>query len=339
MTVLNSHDISSDSLYSYRSQIAYIRSLPAIAKAIHTDASILRLLKRTLVFCLNGIRHQAELQQIQRVFDCKELSNVLKLFPAIHEKPFTPYVTSAWSLDQRVEQIQQHFLVLKDLFGENTEQLYSNTGVKLFEFHSSDGESYSVELFPGYQCEGSLGVRLCDSDRREIYTLSFHLSGLVQRTCYIGSLQGPNDSLPDRKETIVKLTRAMHGLRPKALMIEVTYMIAAILDIELILGVSNEDHIYQSSAYTDAKRAQVMFDANALWIEFQAVEFAPSFFKLPESPVRKEIAQLKSKKRSLYRKRYAWLEEVSEETQQVINNLLVNDRLASRTLDTMDKAA
>jgi len=58
------------------------------------------------------------------------------------------------------------------------------------------------------------------------------------------------------------------------------------------------------------------------------------------TPVRKDIAQLKSKKRGLYRKRYDWLDKASYHTNKSLNELM-NDRVVSTTADPiqLDKAA
>ncbi|MEE9335207.1 MAG: DUF535 family protein [Granulosicoccaceae bacterium] len=300
---------------------AYVSRLPLIASSLYPDASPIRRIKKSAVFCINGIRQKRKLQQIQKVFDCPELAEVLKLFPAILDKPFDPYVCVDWAVGERTTQIQSHFQYLKATFGENTAQIYKPEGYRLFDFVTKEDERFFVQLFPGYQCEGSIGIRLCDSEAREVYTLSFHLSTDAAPVCYIGALQGPNDKVPDRQKTIVSLTRSLHGLRPKALMVETLCMVMRALEIDLIYGVSNAGHIYQSDQYTDEKRAKVEFDFDQLWNEFNAEKHTASFYKLLSEPERKDASEIKPKKRSLYRKRYQWLDETANCVQEAIKQL------------------
>lgn len=316
----------------------YVKNLPVIAKSIYADSSPVRLLKKATVFSLNGIRHRHELQQVQQLFDCEELQEVLQFFPAILDKPFSPYVCVDWTLADRIEQLQQHFTLLKTLFGDRSALFYSPQGYKLFSFETTENETCTVEMFPGYQCEGSLGMRLIDHQGTEIYTLSLHLSELPERCITIGALQGPNDKIADRQKKIVTLTKSLHGLRPKALMVEVVYMFANALNIHCVRGVSNEGHIYQSSKYSDAKRSAVYFDFDELWQEFQAEAESINFFTLPVTPVRKDIESLKSKKRSLYRKRYAWLEQAQAEAMAALQPLLLQPDFTNVEGNT-DKAA
>jgi len=168
---------------------------------------------------MNGLHHKNELDHLRNIFACDELFGVLQHFPSILEKSFYPYACIDWAVDRRFQEVENHFINVKNSFGKKATEIYKPEGYCLFEFTANDDEKYTVELCPGYQCEGSMGVRLCDSDKREVYALSFHLSDQDTNACYISGLQGPNDRIPDRQKTIVTITRSLHGLRPKSLMV------------------------------------------------------------------------------------------------------------------------
>jgi len=297
--------------------------LSGIAGKIHSELPLFRRLKKTTQFCFNGMRDEEEFRTLQRVFDTPELAEVLQLCPAILEKPFSPYVHIEWDSAQRYKKIQNNFLFLKELFGKNAAEIYKPQGYKLFEFKCQDEECYTVELFPGYQNEGSIGIRLCDEQKREIYALSLHLSGGEENVCYIGALQGPNDRIPDKQKVIVSLTRSLHGLRPKALMIETLYMVADSFKINGIYGISNDGNIYNSEVYSDKKTNPIHFDRDQMWLEYQAERISDYIFLFPAAPIRKDIASLKSNKRSMYRKRYAWLAQARLQTADAICRLLI----------------
>ncbi len=324
---------------TFSEKAGYLFSLIPVARNIYPDASPLKLMKKTVVFCTNGLRYRDKLEHLRRVFACKELSTVLQHFPSILEKSFHPYVCIHWPVDRRFQEVENHFINVKNTFAEKANEIYKSEGYCLFEFTASDKEKHTVELCPGYQCEGSMGIRLRDSEKREVYALSFHLSDQATNACYISGLQGPNDRIPDRQKTIVTITRSLHGLRPKSLMVETVYMVAGAMGIQNIYGISNAGHIVQSDLYSDKKRSQVEFDYDELWAEYQAKSEVDQFFNLPATPVRKDIQSLKSKKRSLYRKRYAWLTEQSEAVRIAMNELLVADRQTHPPSDEYDQAA
>lgn len=302
----------------------YPVSLLALANSIHSEQPLLRRLTRTLRFCFNGIRYRQEFDSFHKVFDSPELTEVAQLCPAILEKPFSPYVLADWSQTQRFTQLQDHFLFLKELFGERVAEIYKPSGYTIFDFNCHENEHYSVELFPGYQSEGSIGIRLCDNQRREVYSLSLHLSNTAQRACYIGALQGPNDRIPERQKTIVSLTRGLYGLRPKALMLEALYMIASSLRIEVVYGVSNSGNIYNASVYANKKIESSRFDRDQMWREYHAESTTACLFKFPKEPIRKDISLLKPNKRSMYRKRYSWLLQMRSRAEESMNRLLVD---------------
>ncbi len=293
-----------------------------MGRNIHSKSSALKQLKNTAVFSLNGFRYQHELKRLIALFDSDVLKPLLNEFPAILEKPFKPYVCADWEMQTRVEQIESHFRFIAETFGDNAVEIYKLSGYELFHFDTKDENTYRVELFQGFQNEGAIGVRLCDSEQREVYTLTFHISNDPAPMIVVGAIQGPNDLIPDRQQTITQLTRSLHGLRPKSLMIEVLYMVARQIGIDTIYGVSNAGHIHQSDYFSDAKRSLMLFDLDALWGEYFAQRKSESLFQLPQRIVRKDIMELKSKKRSLYRKRYAWLDEVEERTAEAMQALM-----------------
>jgi len=303
-------------------QLSFFGSLLETSGEIYSDLSALRRIKKTALFCFNGFRYRQEFLALKGVFDSQELTEVLRLSPAILEKPFSPYVRLAWDVTERHELIAEHFLILKNLFGERAADIYKPEGYKLFELICQENKRYTVELFPGYQNEGSIGIRLCDNQKREVYALSLQFSGKEEYSCYIGALQGPNDRVPERQRTIVSLTRAMHGLRPKALMLEALYMVADSIGISNLYGVSNSGHIYNASVYSKKKRDAIHFDRDQMWREYHAEKVSDCLFQFPPSPRRKDIASLKANKRSMYRKRYAWLANAAIETNDAMILLL-----------------
>ncbi|MFK8077549.1 MAG: VirK/YbjX family protein [Granulosicoccus sp.] len=306
-------------------RIEYILSLPGMAARIHAGEPKPTFVKRSLKYCVNGLRHHCELSSLYKSFACPELKGVLAHFPALLEKPFHPYLRSDWDFAQRRVAIETHFSLVKQIFGPNADQIYKPGGYQLFEFVAKTGEVFSIELFPGYLGEGSMGIRLCDDSSEEIYSLSFHLDREDGQTLTIGALQGPNDRVRERKAKISMLTKSLFGLRPKSLMIEVLFMVAGKLAIGNINGISNQGHIYQSNAYSNEKRSKLYFDLDGFWAEYNAERTSKFLFKLPRTIQRKEISSLKSSKRSQYKKRYAWLDEAEASVGEALELIVDSD--------------
>ncbi len=124
---------------------------------------------------------------------------------------------------------------------------------------------------------------------------------------FIGGLQGAKWEIPHQE--IQNATKACHGLFPKRLVMEAACLFAQRLQVEQIIAVSNETHIYRSLRYRD-KEGKIHADYNAFWESVGGVCDAERHYRLPAQIARKEIAEIASKKRAEYRRRYEMLDAI-----------------------------
>ncbi|MCW8328891.1 VirK/YbjX family protein [Photobacterium sp. SDRW27] len=286
----------------------YIRALPALANTIYPNSKGFRKIKKNARFCMWGIVNAKAIKAITNIFSDPVLLPIIKQNPNIIEKPLKPYLCVNWKKEEKLEHICNHFLFLKDTFGHHTSTIFSPFGLTIFEFQDSQKKTYKVQLFRGESREGSLGLKLIDDQNRNIYSLTCHISAGKKKELYIGALQGPSESISDRQQVIKTLTRSIHGLRTKALMTELTLIMARVLEIDEIYAISNKGHIYQALRYIGSKRNSITFDYDDLWSEYGATKINKYFYQLPINPARKDPATLKKTKRRLYTKRYQWLD-------------------------------
>lgn len=81
---------------------------------------------------------------------------------------------------------------------------------------------------------------------------------------------------------------------PKRLVMEAACLFAQRLQVEQIIAVSNETHIYRSLRYRD-KEGKIHADYNAFWESVGGVCDAERHYRLPAQIARKEIAEIASK--------------------------------------------
>nr|WP_265413921.1 VirK/YbjX family protein [Photobacterium damselae] len=250
-------------------------------------------------------------QTVQTMLDLlttPQLAPLKTQFPCLLEKPLKPYGNLGWSQARRTQLIVEHFTFMLKHFPYHIDAIYQNRGIVLYQFQDKDKRSYSINLNSGERREGSLGLQLIDEYGQRLYSISFTIS-TAENTLYIGSLQGPAESIYNRNETIKSLTKALHGLRTKALMVEVIMMFAQLFEIENICAISKQGHIYQALRYIGSKRNAVSFDYDELWVEYHSKRIDKYTYQLPTQPERKDVDQLNRTKRKLYTKRYQWLDE------------------------------
>jgi uncharacterized protein VirK/YbjX len=108
---------------------------------------------------------------------------------------------------------------------------------------------------------------------------------------------------------IIHLTRTLHGLRPKALLIFALQQLARIWTISTIRAVAQCEHIYRH--YRKRKSLHANYDQ--FWIECQGTLQPDHNFRLPVLPITRDLHLLPRNKRPVYRRRYAMLGRLAEE--------------------------
>ncbi|WP_261875136.1 VirK/YbjX family protein [Vibrio rarus] len=230
--------------------------------------------------------------------------------PRLLEKALKPYLFVDLPVAERMSLIEQHFNLLNSTFNASIKQVFVHGGLPLLDLDDSKGNTFTVILFDGEMREGSLGLRLINHLGQTIYSITFNLSNPSHLTMHIGALKGPSDSVEDRNQVIKTLTRSFHGLRPKALMVELALIFGNALGVAEFIGVSNKGHIYQALRYKGSKNKSVTFNYDELWQEYSAQRSDKYRYSIPAVPERKDPSTLKKNKRRLYTKRYAWLDEL-----------------------------
>ncbi len=269
-----------------------------------------------------GMLNPRVIDNISRLASNDNLGPIIEANPKLYEKPLKPFIQINLNPTQRAQLIASHFEILEQAFGENVSKLYLSP-YSLLEMADRNGELYSIEVFPGKVREGVIGLQLTErSTGYTIYsiTLSIFEQGDI-RTMHIGCLQGSTANVENAPDKIKELTRTMHGLRPKALMVELALMLARYLEVNNVSAISNNGHIYQAARYIGSKKGSVAFSYDELWQEFEGTAADRYSFELPTKLARKDPQSLKKTKRRLYTKRYEWLDNLETQFVEQLDRL------------------
>lgn len=150
--------------------------------------------------------------------------------------------------------------------------------------------------------EGFWTLELIHSPSQElVYLLTF---GKVQQALLIAVIQGPN--FEGSKDMVKLLTKKCHGLRPAYLMVEAMKALTKVLGYSALWGIP---HKYQNkSRIVQSKRYVVDYDA----IFAESAGTLKDYWELPLHFETKNMDDIPSNKRSMYRKRYVMLEQLQE---------------------------
>ena len=146
-----------------------------------------------------------------------------------------------------------------------------------------------------------------------IFSLGKERNG--ERSITIGALQG----LANGNGFIKELTKAYFGYRPKNLMIWSIRCFCEKIGVQRIYAVSNQGH-YAMNHYRRDRKLKV--NMNKFWEECGGKKKEKDFFEIPIMEKRKSMAELKTSKRALYRRRFTKMDEMKEKIGESLRKVM-----------------
>ncbi len=285
------------------------------ARSVHPEPGLKGVLARTKYLVRAAARPSLTAQWFAILRE-PHLAPLVQSHPHILSKLQRPYLHRRLTAAGRLAALQSHYRFVSDsLDGPIRREIFIPEGFRLAGLAETGLtlEPYSLRLFYGDQFakEGELTLGLfADRSVVPLTTLTFCVSNFgsgLAGEIFIGGLQSQGGA--GVRERIVELTRLLHGLRPKALLVFAIQRLAQTWGISRLTAVGLDEHIYRHYL----KRKQVHADYDAFWSECQGVRLPDGNFQLPPVPQARKIEELARNKRPLYRRRYEMLARLGEE--------------------------
>ena len=245
-----------------------------------------------------------------QLLESRDLVGLTLSHPRIFSKLQRPYLHRRLGLRARLAVLEAHYsFVTTQLTDAARRAILSDAGFEVASIHIDGTKRYSVclQYLDQFEKEGELTAVLIDNLRGvTLFTMSFTITRWTEeeRELFIGGLQGQMGA--SDREGIVQLTRSLHGLRPKALLVFVVQRLAQCWGINRLRAVGDSEHIYRHFR----KRREILASYDTFWEECKGVLDPDGNYSLPERPTVRQIDELPAKKRTLYRRRYAMLDEL-----------------------------
>lgn len=242
------------------------------------------------------------MSQVKTQFDDAGLSDVLALHPfAFYMFRAHAFLLKGQSASVDIAQaLLAHYVSLISRMGHEAVPPLFAQGLSLYKQTFDD---LSLELVLQYdhrmRFEGQLSLKLL-LNGDEAYFVNFVLDGDAVK---VAGIQG----VKDNKGLYKTFTKQLHGLRPQNFIWMVFLDWCKAVGVTQVLGVRPEWHVYQNETKSQGK---IGFDYETFWQEIGGVGFDDVWYVLPIDYPHKSIDEVEQKKRSLYRKRYALLDEV-----------------------------
>jgi hypothetical protein len=289
---------------------ALISMLKDTAPLVHRVPDFGGCLKRAK-YVARGLAFPKDTREWFQFLQKPELNVVIRNHPYLYHKLQRPYLNCKLTTRQRLDALEQHYqFIIAHVSPRGMERLYTPPGATLASFTLKNLGDHEIRLACSRQeKEGDLAVSLVKKDSgARLFNLSFSVWKFQneQSEIFIGGLQGGRSI---DKDSVVALTRAVHGMRPKALLVYAVQQIAACWEIPNLRAVSDAAHIYRHFQ----KRRTLSTSYDEFWEECGGKLSADGIFDLPAVFIPRDISTIKVNKRQMYRRRYEMLGDIASQ--------------------------
>ena len=282
--------------------------------------------RRCVVFCARAMANRSRMRQIDAFFHQDAvLQQVADVCPFVYEQPTRAFFYNKSTFEERAALVEAHIGFLCDVLDEHVLlALYRHEQMLLWRGESCMEKEFAAFLMfsPGQRKEGLLSVMLRLGESA-LYQIIFWLNKAPdgEMAMWIGAMQGPN--MENAKEVVKQVTKACHAYRTKNLILYMAQAVARSLGLKHIYAVSNEGYYANNHIRRDRK---LKTDFGAFWEEAGGHVLADArFYELPLVEMRKTMEEVPTRKRAVYRRRFAFLDDVEA---QIAENM--RKRLRSR---------
>ena len=267
---------------------------------------------RALVFLVRGLLYWRQLQRLYKFFqETEERCALYARNPFPMEQATRAFFYAGSTVNTRVKLIQEHYAYLEQkIEPASFVALGYDTAYEIWRAPETDMTWHAYLKFEsGQRKEGLLSVMM-DVDGEHLYQIIFWIEQRDgQPTLVIGAMQGPNTE--NAQDFVREMTKRAHRFRTKNLILYITQAVARALGIKRILAVSNAGYYANNHVRLDRK---LKTDFGAFWEEVGGWETDdPRFYELPLVYPRKTMEEVPTRKRAVYRRRFAFLDAIDEE--------------------------
>jgi len=262
--------------------------------------------------------HRAALQRNQAVFDDPVLRPILVNDPPHGLRVLRPYLIRGLDAAGRAQAVADHFGFFRRQIRESALHAIYLQGVCLTQRDTPAGQ-LTLMLYDslGLGREGELRMALeLDGHTLHMFAMVVALPGTLglpagpSPVLWVGCNKGPGPE-PDIPELIKRATKAMQGLRPKALMLHGAQALAAGWGLAGLYGVANQGTVF--AGYYNL-RDRIKADYDRFWQEYEGQRVTPYVYRLVGAPIAKDLAGVESSKRAAAARKIAaaqqWFDDV-----------------------------
>lgn len=279
---------------------------------------------RFIVFIIRSLFHYKSVMCLYKWFQEDEARKaILAKNPFPIEQVTRAFFYNKSTFSERVQLVKNHYELLERLLQEKYFLQISGAKWQPYTIWNSiyEDKPWQAQLVfePGQRKEGVLSLEL-NVESIHIYQIMFWAgyNKFGETALWIGAMQGPN--MENARDVVKKMTKACHGYRTKNLILYMLQAMVRTMGIKKIYAVSNYGYYANNHVRVDRKLKTNFGD---FWVEAGGKETEDErFYELPLVEPRKTMEEVPTRKRAVYRRRFAFLDEVDVEIEQAVKKIL-----------------
>jgi uncharacterized protein VirK/YbjX len=230
--------------------------------------------------------------------------------PRLVQKLQRPYVCCAWNSPMRLAALIKHYDFLCTVFDPEVRKAIYGEGVDLVRMtHAETGDKWELRLFyhDRFEREGEMTLALRDIETGVMLAgMTFCLAqNGDDRIAIIGGMQAGGD--PRTRDLIHDATKALFGMRPKALLVWCLQQLAELWKLTQIQAVGDDQHVWRHWM----KQVEIAASYNEFWRESDGRTLpGGGSWELPLRFSSRPRGELKPSRRKTYERRYAMLDSL-----------------------------
>lgn len=258
---------------------------------------------------LAGLRDYPLARQLLEPRPGSALDRVIRQRPELIGALLWPYVSASFDAGERLSRIIAHYEVI-DRLGPPFPFDCDERLVLVDLAEVMPGLRLVLDQPGWFLREGGLTLNLfIDSFRAFSIAFSLRQEPDGCLTAWIGGIQGRNRD--DMLETYRSLTKLLHGLRPRDFLLETLKMVLRKIGVTRLYAVSDAARHHRHPFFGGMKQSAQNYDE--IWADRGGVAVGSDFHDLPLTAERRDEASIKPNKRSMYRKRFDFLDALETE--------------------------
>jgi uncharacterized protein VirK/YbjX len=260
-------------------------------------------------------------RKVRAIFNDHPLHDIPHANPRIYKKIYRDYLYHGGSVAERVQLLESNYRFVRQVFSPTliraifVKRDFTLCSVQLTD--PQDAITVRLEYDERFGSEGELTLGLFDERKRRLYSITFSLQAEgTSRRAFIGCMIGGDGASEETAQATRRITKELHGLRPKNLAFYLLQTILSHLGVDTLSAVGGASHIYGA---TPRRRKRIRFDYDQFWAEVGGICENDRFYALPLSLDRRLPDQIKSNKRALYQRRYALLDLIADQVRSSLS--------------------